>query len=96
VVGLNSDASISRLKGAERPINSVAQRIEVLSALADVDAVIVFEEDTPLELLQELRPNVLVKGGDYSADEVVGNDLVDEVVIIPLVEGISTTNLLYQ
>ena len=96
VVGLNSDASISRLKGAERPINSVAQRIEVLSALADVDAVIVFEEDTPLELLQELRPNVLVKGGDYSADEVVGNDLVDEVVIIPLVEGISTTNLLDQ
>jgi D-beta-D-heptose 7-phosphate kinase/D-beta-D-heptose 1-phosphate adenosyltransferase len=67
-----------------------------LSALADVDAVIVFEEDTPLELLQELRPNVLVKGGDYSADEVVGNDLVDEVVIIPLVEGISTTNLLDQ
>jgi D-beta-D-heptose 7-phosphate kinase/D-beta-D-heptose 1-phosphate adenosyltransferase len=94
VVGLNSDASISRLKGAERPINGVAQRIDVLSALPDVDAVIVFEEDTPLELLQELKPNVLVKGGDYIADEVIGNDLVDEVVIIPLVEGISTTKLI--
>jgi D-beta-D-heptose 7-phosphate kinase/D-beta-D-heptose 1-phosphate adenosyltransferase len=96
VVGLNSDASISRLKGAERPINSVAQRIDVLSALPDVDAVIVFEEDTPIELLQELKPHILVKGGDYSVDKVVGNDLVDETVIVPLVEGISTTNLLEQ
>ena len=94
VVGLNSDTSISRLKGAERPINDVAQRIDVLSALPDVDAVIVFEEDTPLELLQELKPNVLVKGGDYQPKEVVGKDEVDEVVIIPLVEGISTTKLM--
>ena len=94
VVGLNSDTSISRLKGAERPINGVAQRIDVLSALPDVDAVIVFEEDTPLELLQELRPNVLVKGGDYQPKEVVGKDEVDEVVIIPLVEGISTTKIM--
>ena len=85
---------ISRLKGAERPINGVAQRIDVLSALPDVDAVIVFEEDTPLELLQELKPNVLVKGGDYQPKEVVGKDEVDEVVIIPLVEGISTTKIM--
>lgn len=93
VVGLNSDASISRLKGAARPINSVAQRVEVLSALSEVDAIIVFEEDTPLELLQELKPNVLVKGGDYQPNEVVGKDVVDEVIIIPLVEGISTSIL---
>jgi len=96
VVGLNSNNSISRLKGADRPINNATQRVDVLSALPDVDAVIVFEEDTPLELLQELKPNILVKGGDYRADEVVGNDLVDDVVIISLVEGISTTNLLSQ
>jgi D-beta-D-heptose 7-phosphate kinase/D-beta-D-heptose 1-phosphate adenosyltransferase len=57
---------------------------------------IVFEEDTPIELLQELKPHILVKGGDYSVDKVVGNDLVDETVIVPLVEGISTTNLLDQ
>lgn len=93
VVGLNSDASISRLKGANRPVNSVAQRVKVLSALPEVDAVIVFEEDTPLELLQELKPNFLVKGGDYQPNEVVGKDVVEEVVIIPLVEGISTSIL---
>jgi len=94
VVGVNSNDSISRLKGAERPINDVSQRIDVLSALPDVDAVIVFKEDTPLELLQELRPDILVKGGDYQPKEVVGKDEVDEVVIIPLVEGISTTKLM--
>lgn len=94
VVGLNSDDSIKRLKGTDRPINSLQQRIEALEALPFVDAVIVFEEDTPYELLQELRPNLLIKGGDYAASEVVGNDLVDEVVIVPLVEGVSTTELL--
>lgn len=94
VVGLNSDDSIKRLKGNDRPINSVQQRIEALEALPFVDAVIVFEEDTPYELLEGLRPNVLVKGGDYKPAEVVGNDLVEEVVIIPLVEGVSTTELL--
>ena len=87
VVGVNSDASISRLKGSERPINKEAQRVEVLSALPDVDFVFVFEENTPLELLHELKPTILVKGGDYSPHEVVGKDVVNEVVIIPLVEG---------
>ncbi len=94
VVGLNSDDSVKRLKGESRPINSVAQRIEALSALPSVDAVIVFEEDTPHELLAELKPNVLVKGGDYRPEEIVGSDLVDEVVIVPLVEGVSTTGLI--
>lgn len=94
VVGLNSDDSIKRLKGQERPINSVGQRIEALSALPSVDAIIEFEEDTPHELLAELKPNVLVKGGDYRPEEIVGSDLVDEVVIVPLVEGVSTTELL--
>ena len=96
VVGLNSDDSIKRLKGETRPINSVDQRIEALTALPFVDAVMVFSEDTPFELLQELRPNILVKGGDYVPEEIVGRELVDEVVVIPLVEGVSTTNLLNQ
>lgn len=94
VVGLNSDDSIKRLKGNDRPINSLQQRIEALEALPFVDAVFVFEEDTPYELLEGLKPNILVKGGDYKPVEVVGNDLVEEVVIIPLVEGVSTTELL--
>ena len=94
IVGLNSDDSIKRLKGQDRPINAVQERMEALAALPFVDAVVVFDEDTPYELLKELQPHVLVKGGDYKLNKVVGNDLVDEVVIIPLVEGISTTNLL--
>ncbi len=96
VVGLNSDDSIKRLKGETRPINSVGSRVEALTALPFVDTVIVFEEDTPLELLQELRPDILVKGGDYLLEEIVGRELVDEVIVIPLVEGVSTTNLLNQ
>lgn len=93
VVGLNSDASISRLKGSDRPINLQAQRIEAIAALPFVDAVMVFEEDTPYELLEELRPNILVKGGDYQLEEIVGRNLVEKVVVIPLVEGFSTTKL---
>lgn len=96
VVGLNSDDSIKRLKGETRPINSVGSRVEALTALPFVDTVIVFEEDTPLELLKELRPDILVKGGDYLPEEIVGRELVDEVVVIPLMEGVSTTNLLNQ
>lgn len=94
LVGLNSDDSIKRLKGENRPINSVNQRIEALEALPFVDVIIVFEEDTPYELLEQLKPHILVKGGDYTTAEVVGNDLVEKVVIIPLVEGVSTTELL--
>ena len=96
VVGLNSDDSIKRLKGADRPINSVSQRTEALAALPSVDAVIVFEDDTPYQLIKELRPNILVKGGDYKREEIVGRELVAEVVVISLVEGVSTTNLLNQ
>ncbi|MCF8461735.1 MAG: bifunctional heptose 7-phosphate kinase/heptose 1-phosphate adenyltransferase [Flavobacteriales bacterium] len=96
VVGLNSDDSIKRLKGAQRPINSVNQRIEALAALPSVDTIIVFEDDTPHQLLEELRPNILVKGGDYNPNEIVGREFAEQIVVIPLVEGISTTNLLEQ
>lgn len=94
VVGLNSDASISRLKGNDRPINGSAERIEALSALPFVDAIMVFEQDTPFVLLNKLKPNVLVKGGDYNKNEVIGADLIPDVVIIPLLQGVSTSQLL--
>ena len=98
IVGLNSDASTRRLKGAERPVRAEADRAMVLAALEMVDAVTVFGEDTPLELIRHLRPDVLVKGGDYSADTVVGGDDVrgwgGTVVIVPLTPGHSTTSII--
>jgi D-beta-D-heptose 7-phosphate kinase/D-beta-D-heptose 1-phosphate adenosyltransferase len=97
VVGLNSDASVTRLKGAGRPIQDVASRADVLAALEAVDLVVVFEEDTPLELIRQVRPAVLVKGGDYTRTEVVGHDVVEaeggEVVLFDLVPGHSTTSM---
>jgi len=96
VVGLNSDASVKRLKGADRPVRSEGERAYVLAALEAVDAVTLFEQDTPLELVQLLQPDVIVKGGDYSPDTVVGANEVrargGDVVIIPLTPGHSTTS----
>ena len=98
VVGLNSDASVRRLKGATRPINSQEDRAEVLCALGFVDYVVIFEEDTPLELIKIIKPDVLVKGGDYNKNNVVGADFVEsrggELFLIPFVEGKSTTNII--
>jgi D-beta-D-heptose 7-phosphate kinase / D-beta-D-heptose 1-phosphate adenosyltransferase len=97
VVGLNSDESVRRLKGPSRPINASDARAEVMSALEAVDAVTVFDEDTPLDLIISLRPDVLVKGGDYKPEEVVGRAEVEatggRLLLIPLVEGHSTTGL---
>jgi D-beta-D-heptose 7-phosphate kinase / D-beta-D-heptose 1-phosphate adenosyltransferase len=97
VVGLNSDASTARLKGQGRPINPAEGRAEVLAALEAVDLVVVFEEDTPLELIERVRPAVLVKGADYKRDEVVGGDVVEAmggtVVLVDLVPGHSTTSM---
>jgi D-beta-D-heptose 7-phosphate kinase/D-beta-D-heptose 1-phosphate adenosyltransferase len=96
LVGVNSDASVRRLKGPTRPIRSAAERCYVLAALAMVDAVVVFEEDTPYELITTLRPDVLVKGGDYSEATIVGAPEVrawgGEVAVIPLTPGHSTTS----
>jgi len=96
VVGLNSDASVSRLKGPTRPVQSEAARSTVLSALSTVDLVVIFGEDTPLELIKALRPDVLIKGADYTVDTVVGADLVQgwggRVALVDLVDGHSTTN----
>ena len=97
VVGLNSDASVRRLKGPGRPVRTQQERAYVLGALEAVDAVVVFEEDTPLELLRALRPDVLVKGGDYAEDTIVGAPEVKEwggrVAVIPLTAGQSTTSI---
>jgi D-beta-D-heptose 7-phosphate kinase/D-beta-D-heptose 1-phosphate adenosyltransferase len=98
MVGLNDDASVRRLKGEGRPLVPVGDRAVILCALADVDAVVVFSEDTPLELIRELVPDVLVKGADYAPEEVVGGDVVraagGRVEVVPLTPGRSTTGLL--
>jgi len=95
VVGLNSDASVARLKGIGRPVQDEAARAAVLLGLRSVDAVIRFDEDTPLELLRRLQPDVLVKGGDYTPETVVGRELVEgrggRVVLIPFLPGHSTS-----
>jgi D-beta-D-heptose 7-phosphate kinase/D-beta-D-heptose 1-phosphate adenosyltransferase len=98
LVGLNSDASVKRLKGPERPINSTESRAAVLANLVLVDAVVVFEEDTPLDLIKTLLPDVLVKGGDYTMESIIGAKEVvangGKVIINPIVEGFSTTNII--
>ena len=98
VVGVNSDASVKRLKGPDRPVRSESERSYVVAALESVDAVVVFDEDTPLELIRHLRPDVLVKGGDYSRDTIVGADDVaswgGHVHVIPLTAGQSTTTII--
>jgi D-beta-D-heptose 7-phosphate kinase / D-beta-D-heptose 1-phosphate adenosyltransferase len=94
IVGINSDRSVKRLKGADRPLTRQEDRKELLENLKFVDEVIIFDEDTPYKLIQELRPDIITKGGDYkSVDQVVGNDLA-EVVLIPFVDGYSTTNII--
>jgi D-beta-D-heptose 7-phosphate kinase/D-beta-D-heptose 1-phosphate adenosyltransferase len=95
VVGLNSDASTERLKGPRRPIQSEGERAAVLASLAAVDLIVVFEEDTPIELIRDIRPQVLVKGADYRLDEVIGGEFVKsaggEVLLARIVPGYSTT-----
>lgn len=92
VVGLNSDSSVKRLKGESRPINDEQARGVVLSALACIDYVVIFSDDTPLKLIEAVRPDVLVKGGDYEIENIVGREYAKETVVIPFVEGFSTTN----
>jgi D-beta-D-heptose 7-phosphate kinase/D-beta-D-heptose 1-phosphate adenosyltransferase len=98
VVGLNSDDSVRRLKGESRPINGEKERAFVLSALEFVDYVVVFAEDTPKELIEVVKPNVLVKGGDYQIENIVGADFVMQnggtVTTIPFVEGYSSTQII--
>lgn len=98
IVALNADSSVKKLKGETRPIQNQQERATMLSALSVVDAVVIFEAETPLELIETLIPNVLVKGGDWSIDKIVGAQLVLQnggaVQSIPFLEGYSTTSLI--
>lgn len=98
VLGLNTDSSVRRLKGEDRPLNDQYARARLLAALAFVDALTYFDEDTPYELIKELKPDILVKGNDYLAENIVGADIViangGKVETIALVEGFSTTNMI--
>lgn len=98
VVGLNSDFSVREIKGENRPIQNEQDRKTILQALKCVDSVVIFNESTPAELIKKVKPDVLVKGGDYSESEVVGSDMVQanggKVVIIPFVKGASTTSII--
>lgn len=94
IVAINSDASLKRLKGPKRPLVPQAERAYVISALKAVDFVVVFSEDTPAEILRELRPDILVKGGDYKLSEIIGRQYVKKVVRVPLLEGHSTSGLI--
>ncbi len=93
IVGLNSDTSVKKLKGKDRPFNTQSLRKEMLEALRCVDEVIIFEEDTPYNLIFKIKPDIIVKGGDYTHDEVVGNGIA-EVRSFNFVDGHSTTNIL--
>ena len=98
IVAVNSDESVRRLKGPSRPVRGEAERAYVLAAFEMVDCVVVFDQDTPLELIERLRPDVLVKGGDYAEDTIVGASQVrswgGSVVVVPLTPGQSTTNII--
>lgn len=98
VVGVNSDESVKRLKGESRPLNTVSDRCELLAALSSTSIIIVFEEDTPINLIEALLPDILVKGGDYRVEDIVGYDTVIEnggdVLTLPFIEGYSTTSLI--
>ncbi|MBN9040801.1 MAG: bifunctional heptose 7-phosphate kinase/heptose 1-phosphate adenyltransferase [Rhizobiales bacterium 62-47] len=97
IVGLNSDASVKRLKGEDRPVQNERARAEVLAALEAVDLVAIFEEDTPLKLISQIKPTVLIKGGDYTREQVVGHEVVEanggEVILVNILPGFSTTSL---
>ncbi len=98
ILGLNSDASVKRLKGASRPVNAQHNRALVLAGLSAVDYICIFEEDTPYELIKEVLPHILVKGGDWAPEDIVGSDIVldrgGEVRSLDFVEGLSTTGIL--
>jgi D-beta-D-heptose 7-phosphate kinase/D-beta-D-heptose 1-phosphate adenosyltransferase len=100
IIGLNADASVKRLKGESRPVNNQDSRALILASLLMVDAVVLFEEDTPLELIKSILPDVLVKGGDYKIEQIAGAKEVmangGRVIINPILEGFSTTNIIEQ
>jgi D-beta-D-heptose 7-phosphate kinase/D-beta-D-heptose 1-phosphate adenosyltransferase len=100
VVGINSDVSVKKLKGPQRPVQSESDRAEILSCLSSVDIVVIFNEDTPLELIKKVRPDLLVKGGDWKPEQIIGSDFVmsygGKVKSLQFIEGKSTTNIIQK
>jgi len=94
ILGLNSDNSIKRLKGDKRPINNLNDRITFLNKLDFIDFIIPFEDDTPLEIIKLIQPDILVKGGDYTVDSVIGREFAKETIILPFIDGKSSTNII--
>ena len=94
VVGLNSDRSVKTLKGSLRPILDIETRAVILSSLEFVDMVVIFDEETPFNLIDKLAPDILVKGGDYKPEEIVGSDIAGKTLIFPFVENAGTTNII--
>ncbi|MDC3130487.1 D-glycero-beta-D-manno-heptose 1-phosphate adenylyltransferase [Bacteroidota bacterium] len=96
IVAVNSDESVRKLKGKERPVNDFQTRSHMLASFSFVDYVVEFSDDTPIKLIQKIKPNFLIKGGDYQKKDIVGNDIVSsyggETIIIPLIDGLSSTN----
>lgn len=100
VVAVNSDISIKKIKGEKRPVVPQAQRMQVLAALEAIDYVVIFDEENPLKIIKEIQPDILVKGGDWPVETIVGREIVEKkggkVLSIPLMEGISTTNIIEE
>ena len=94
IVGINTDESVRRLKGDTRPINSFQHRVAMLYALKIADIIVAIDDDTPYSVIKSIEPDIIVKGGDYTPEQVVGADLVEKVVIIPTLESYSTTNII--
>jgi rfaE bifunctional protein nucleotidyltransferase chain/domain len=100
VVAVNSDISIKKIKGEKRPVVPQAQRMQVLAALEAIDYVVIFDEENPFKIIKEIQPDILVKGGDWPVETIVGREIVEKkggkVLSIPLMEGISTTNIIEE
>jgi len=100
VVAVNSDLSIKKIKGEKRPVVPQAQRMQVLAALEAIDYVVIFEDENPLQIIKELQPDILVKGGDWPIETIIGREIVEKkggkILSIPLMEGISTTNIIEE
>jgi rfaE bifunctional protein nucleotidyltransferase chain/domain len=94
ILALNTDSSVKKIKGDKRPIFSLNERIKILSSIVYVDLIVSFEEETPYEVIKFLKPDILVKGGDYRIEDVIGREFVKEVKIVPYFEGYSTTKII--
>ena len=96
ILGLNADSSVRKLKGPTRPINNQDDRAYILASLESVDYVVIFEEETPYELIKLIQPNILVKGGDYEGKEIVGQDIAQELRLVQFVDGKSTSKIIQR